>query len=252
MRRAPYPHLQRGNILFLILLAVVLFAALTYAITGSQRGGVKDISDEKADLLASQIIQQATNIQQAVLRLKTTGGCTDAQISFQPTASTPRSYANANAPADKHCHIFDPAGAGVPFQEPPAEAFDPALSGQTYYSGATNFFGHFLISKNIYIPRLGTDGGPTGTDLVILYPYLRSAVCTKINQKLGTPSNIVWNTGNFDGAVYDGAFQFSNYNPPGSPPGGPFHSMCHMGKDGSGGDNQAALFPIFYHVLLVR
>lgn len=47
---------QRGNVLFLILLAVVLFAALNYAVTSSMSGGGKNASDERYRLLASQLI----------------------------------------------------------------------------------------------------------------------------------------------------------------------------------------------------
>ncbi len=104
---------ERGNILFLILLAVVLFAALSYAVTSSMRGNGKDASAEKAQLDQSVLDNFQAEMDGALLRLKTTGGCTDAQISYETPAGA---NVNSNAPADKHCHVFSPLGAGVPWR----------------------------------------------------------------------------------------------------------------------------------------
>lgn len=60
---------ERGNILFMILIAVALFAALSYAVTSSSRGGSKGIGEERARLLASRIVQYGTSIEQAVINV---------------------------------------------------------------------------------------------------------------------------------------------------------------------------------------
>lgn len=65
---------QRGNILFLILLAVILFAALSYAVTSSMRGGGNNAAKESAQTEASHILNYFTQIDTAVQRMMMTGG----------------------------------------------------------------------------------------------------------------------------------------------------------------------------------
>ncbi len=62
-----------GNVLFLILIAVALFAALAYAVTSSSRSGGGDISKEKASALASQILNHGIAVRTAVTRMTMNG-----------------------------------------------------------------------------------------------------------------------------------------------------------------------------------
>lgn len=102
------PNPCRGNALFLILIAVALFAALSYAITQSGRGGASiDKEKAKLDTAVSQLC--TAHVQDAVMKLKVIGQCTTDQISYELSDGT---NANPNAPEDKHCHVFDAAGAG--------------------------------------------------------------------------------------------------------------------------------------------
>lgn len=109
---------QRGNILFLILLAVVLFAALSYAVTQSMRVGGKDGGSERAKASASAVLNYMTLIEQTIQRLTLVNGCTLSQISFQNNVDP--NYTNTGAPSSKKCHIFDPSGGGLTWQTPPA------------------------------------------------------------------------------------------------------------------------------------
>lgn len=65
---------SRGNILFLILLAVILFAALTYAVTQSQRGGGGNASKESGEAKAGTLLNLVAYYQSSMDRLEMTGG----------------------------------------------------------------------------------------------------------------------------------------------------------------------------------
>lgn len=103
-------HKSAGNVLFIILIAVALFAALSYALTQSNRGGGTSIKNEKDTVDAGIVSDCEARTKMSITRLKITNGCTQDQISYE----LPGGYnANAQAPADQHCHLFHPNGAGA-------------------------------------------------------------------------------------------------------------------------------------------
>lgn len=62
-------HSQRGNIFFLILIAVALFAALSYAVTSSTRGGNgKNTSEDEMNIDVARVIQDCAILRQSVTR----------------------------------------------------------------------------------------------------------------------------------------------------------------------------------------
>lgn len=98
---------QSGNILFLILIAVALFAALSYAVTQSNRGGGSNAQAEKDQINTAQYLQWASNIKYAITRMKLINGCEDTDITFY------------NNPARPECGIFHPDGGAVGMKELP-------------------------------------------------------------------------------------------------------------------------------------
>lgn len=181
-----------GNILFLILIAVALFAALSYAVTQSSKSGGSGISKDKAKILASQMIQYATGIEQAITRLKLVNKCTNEQITFEDS-TTSAGYVNANAPADKRCHVFDPAGGGLAF--------------------TSNWFPGEPVPYNLFLARtefldVGTTGnGTASTDLYWLYELPAAAgvdFCNAYNKALKIdvatpPTESIWGSPTFNG-----------------------------------------------------
>ena len=119
---------QRGNALFLILIAVALFAALSYAVTNSGRGG-SGIDKEQAEIAAAQILQYISSIDTAIQRMRVINGCGESEFNFETTlyetnSGTQMNSANSNAPADGSCDIFDSTISGVTAEVLPEGGLD--------------------------------------------------------------------------------------------------------------------------------
>jgi len=102
-------HSQFGNALFLILIAVALFGALSYAVTQSSRGG-GDITKEQQRLDTAVTQQCAGYVERGEQVLRLLNGCETSELSYElPSGGNE----NVVAPSDKSCHLFDAAGAGL-------------------------------------------------------------------------------------------------------------------------------------------
>ena len=155
MPNTQHSSATKGNVLFLILIAVALFAALSYAVTQSSKTGGSNIGKDKAKIIASEIIQYATSVEQAVSRITLMNGCTDTQISFEnPIVS---GFINPNAPADKRCHILHLDGGGVAARKFPAKLIVPSCT--QLYCGIYN-----LGARNSF-QYIGTDAEANGDSL---------------------------------------------------------------------------------------
>ncbi|MAM34830.1 MAG: hypothetical protein CMH28_07125 [Micavibrio sp.] len=178
---------ERGNVLFLILIAVVLFAALSYAVTRSTQSS-GNINEEEASLAASQITQYATLINQSVIRLKAISGCSDTDISFHydsngnGTLETDGSdnYYN-NTVTNNDCYVFHPDGAGLAYIPPKLEWLDGVNSAQNHY-------GEIYFTSRACIPYVGTGEGPCNSsgddeELMMYIPYINQTLCQKLAEK---------------------------------------------------------------------
>ena len=161
---------QKGNVLFLILIAVALFAALSYAVTQSSRSG-GDSSRETNILNAAQLTQYPTSIRTAVLRL-VIDGYQDTGILF----SNPASAVGANEPFE----VFATIGGGAVYQNAPSDMMQ---------SGGINTVGRWYINMDFEIPELGrdvaADNSLVGNELIAFLPGITESVCTRINLEAG-------------------------------------------------------------------
>lgn len=180
---------QSGNVIFIILLGIALFAALSYAVTGSMRGGSNfgGMNDQKAEIVAMDVINWGNQMTTAVAALRA-NGCTDTQITFENNngmskrgSGTAYVYTNSNAPADRSCHVFDVNGGGVtPRLISPDAAVNPAQVNSGWMQSQS-----WIVSGNRVLGNGDDTNTPNGTDLVLWAGRLKKEVCIKINEKLG-------------------------------------------------------------------
>lgn len=184
---------QSGNVLFLILIAVALFAALSYAVTSSNRSGKTSITSESGELAASRILNFTTAVQGAVLRLSTVKGVTPPELKYNNDVST--SYDGSTyvhgamgTPSDPSLYVFHPLGGNIP-----AQKFEDAVTPCSGCGGTPVKGGHFAISWM----RMVEAGTNDLAELAVMIGDLREDACLAINKKLGIDfiPNVNWNGG---------------------------------------------------------
>ena len=166
----------RGNALFLILIAVALFAALSYAVTHTGRGSGTTARETQL-LTISQAMQTAAAVEQAVVRLRI-GGCNDTQISFaydsngDGAVTAADDYHNPSSPADGSCHVFGPNGSGMSFPDIPPNV---------------NTGAKWVFSSNRSLSHNNDMGyGADSNELVMMLPDVDDDFCLAFNKYMQT------------------------------------------------------------------
>lgn len=146
---------SRGNALFIILIAVILFGAMSYAVTQSERGG-KSVDSEKERVEAALIAEYASLLQQTVQRMLLTG-----------TSASNLNFSSSGTGRDA---VFAPDGGGIPYKMP---------------EGATDMF----FRTNVGIMGIGADTGTTA-DIILFVYDLPLARCKQLNKALTGSSGV--------------------------------------------------------------
>jgi hypothetical protein len=166
---------ESGNILFLILIAVALFAALSYAVTQSSRSSGGDVSGEKTLVSSSELTQYPAGIRTSILRMIVDTGLTPDQLLFDvPSNFAPNGTASITDNNDRQA-VFHPLGGGETYEE---------ASPDIMASGAQGIW-HF--NANYQIQNIGlTDTGDTnGNDVVAFLDGVSKGVCQSLDTQLG-------------------------------------------------------------------
>jgi len=208
---------ERGNVLFLILIAVALFAALGFAVSNILRSGnPTTIAGEQARVYASEILDYGRNMRQAVQNIRISNGCRDTDISFENPIEG--GYVNGT---NTECQVFHPDGGGMSWVSP---------------ANGINDGTEWVITSSNIVNGVGT----TLPDLAIILINVNSNICTQINETsgisaLGSDPGIAFTafTGTY---VTEDTINFSN--------GQTFGCLNH---DNSGTDEA-----FFYQVLITR
>jgi hypothetical protein len=151
-----------GSILFYILLAVVLFAALAYAVSGMMRGGADFGGTEQARLHAQALVDYTQKVKITVQDMRLSGVAA-ADLSFLKSGDA----GYTTAPHTKK--IFHTSGGGVPLLNVLGAVVTDTLTPVT----------------GIYGTRMAIDDvGGADDEVIISVRGVRKDVCEQINRAL--------------------------------------------------------------------
>lgn len=230
--RAKDTNNESGNVLFYILIAIAMLAALSFAVSSGNNNANTQISDEKAELAASELMAYGDVLANAVAQLRLRG-CADSEISFENNEIA--GYTNASAPSDESCHIFSINGAGVNWQDVGANAASSASSVWTF-NAAMDF------------ENIGTNCTNSGcTELAAIVPDVKEAICIQINalNSVSTPETIPVDASSSI-TKFTGSYSYSNQV------GDEVGSAKIAGIKGACFESTAGSYNLFYRVLTAR
>lgn len=161
---------ESGNALFLILIAVALFAALSYAITSSGRGS-GNITNEQALINAGQLTQYPAMVRAAATRMILTG----TQASLLNLEQTPVDAVPSGGDDALSNAVFSTQGGSVIWQSAPANV---AATTVWHWKAAP------ATNTGWFISGLGTDTA-TGKDVFGFLDDITTSVCQQILKGVG-------------------------------------------------------------------
>jgi hypothetical protein len=152
---------QKGNVLMIILLAVALIAALTFAITRDGGGQqVNQLSAAQASLYADRLISHATSARMTIDQMNQWGTDYDEMLFDTPTDS---GYAS-----DTGRQVYHPSGGGLSVFKVQDDYFDG--------NGTTGW----EFQRNVNVGWSGSGA----TDLIYSFINVNDAICAAINKKM--------------------------------------------------------------------
>lgn len=161
---------QKGNVLFLILIAVALFAALSYAVTQSSRSG-GDASKETNVINTAALTQYPNSVRTAVLRM-IIGGIDPLDIYF----NKPDEFSGGGFTffvGKESRGVFHPQGGAASYQQVPANLASAAAAID------------WAFTADFEIPLLGISAaGSTGNELIAFADGVTENICSRVNKEL--------------------------------------------------------------------
>lgn len=169
---------QRGNALFLILIAVGLFAALSYAVSQSTRGGAST-DREQLELDAARLIDQLNQMKTYVQIAEFSANYDQIQMNENAENSSGTVYLpDYSTTTGTTIGIFYAPVTGVP----------PLLPPESLWAGsgiiALNNFGWAIVYNQV-AEVSGTDLGTSLGDSAFFVEGLSQGACEAINRNLG-------------------------------------------------------------------
>lgn len=152
---------ERGNILFMVLLAVVLIGLLTAAIKGVSNNEGSNIDNETLAIRASEVQRQAGGFEYGA-RIMLHNGISESALRFaDPKANS--AYGDLSADSDPSDQLFSPDGGAATYENPPSGVND---------GSQWEFYGHTAM------PGVGSQRA----DLIAVLPNVTDEFCSYINK----------------------------------------------------------------------
>ncbi len=162
---------ERGNMLFMILIAIALIGLLTAVVMNTGDSESAAIDNETLAIRASEAQRYASELERAVLFI-TSNGLSETAIRFaHPGADT--DYGDLSADTDPKDQVFSQDGGGSNYKSPPDGINDG--SAWEFYGGTA-------------LPGVGS----ARAELVAVLPNVTQQFCDKINSltgQTGTPAD---------------------------------------------------------------
>lgn len=193
---------QSGSVIILILVAVALFAALSYTMMRGGAGSQGTLTDSQARLAAMEIIAYGDAMEKAVQKLRSRG-CSETQFDFSNTVWTSATTGNplyspghnSRAPSDGSCAVFGAAG-DIEAQLAPKDALRKNVISTGTAVGA-------MRAIRTPMPEMGS----SQEDLALFIPFINVETCLKINSILGVENiDDTPPLHSYASAVYNGTF----------------------------------------------
>lgn len=174
---------QSGNILVYVLMGVALFAALSFVLSrqmADKNGATSGMDDNKAQFMATQLINHASQMKNVLGQMGVLGGNTISDFDFTlPSAGTFN-----DAPTSKK--VFHPAGGGMPaFTSTEPALFDPDQTRDAGWNVVTTRSVEWAETRN----ASGSLISPT-TDVLYNFVDVNPSICAAINYRLAGTTDI--------------------------------------------------------------
>ena len=169
---------EKGNVLFLILIAVALFAALSYAVTQSTRTSGGSSESETTLIDSAQVTQYPASVRTAVVRM-IIGGVDYKNLEF----NLPANFGDCTgSPTTFTFCVFHPSGGGATYAESPKSVMASGAPGPWYFNA------------EFEVEGIGTTAaGSDGNEVIAFLPGITETVCKRLNKELGISGAIQLN-----------------------------------------------------------
>lgn len=172
----------RGNVLFLILIAVALFAALSYAVTKSSQSDKDETVAPKESastvINTAALTQYPSTIRTAVLGLIVNGVDPVDMLFNKPDQFTGEGYTTFDAAKAKG--VFNETGGKAMYQQVPGNM---TVSGQPIDWA-------FTLDFEVPLVGLSSPSSLAGNDLIAFASGVSQTACARVNQELYNDATI--------------------------------------------------------------